>query len=97
MKLPLAEAPIGDAKFIRFLGKPAILVRPNEQEVFAISAICTHLGCVVKWKENQGEFVCPCHGGVFDTKGNVKSGPPPGGLPAYPVRIEDEYVVIEEA
>lgn len=97
MKFPLSDLPIGEAKFVRFLNKPAVIIRPNEQELVALSAVCTHLGCVVKWAEEAGELVCPCHGGRFDAKGNVLAGPPPSPLPAYPVRVEDEYVVIEEA
>ncbi|MBI4827783.1 MAG: Rieske (2Fe-2S) protein [Nitrospinae bacterium] len=97
MKLPLAEVPVGEAKFFRFLNKPAVVIRPNEQEAVALSAVCTHLGCIVKWSESKGEFDCPCHGGRFDAKGAVLGGPPPKPLTAYAARIEDEYLVIEEA
>lgn len=97
LKMPAEEVPLGEAKFIRFLGKPAVVIRPNEQEIVALSAVCTHLGCVVKWSEGEGVFKCPCHGGVFDTKGTVLGGPPPTPLPTFAARIEDGYVVIEEA
>lgn len=97
MKIPLSDIPIGDAKFVRFLNKPTVILRPNEQEVVALSAVCTHLGCVVKWKEDKKELFCPCHGGRFDIRGLVLGGPPPRPLPKYPVHTEDEYIVIEEA
>lgn len=97
MKLPLAEAPIGDAKFIRFLNKPTVIIRPNEQEIVALSAVCTHLGCIVKWKESSQELFCPCHGGRFDTKGAVLGGPPPAPLTSFVAAVEDEYIVIREA
>lgn len=96
MKIPLTDLPIGEAKFVRFLNKPTVVVRPNEQELVALSAICTHLGCVVKWKQDIAELFCPCHGGKFDAKGNVLGGPPPAPLPSFPTRVEDEYVIIEE-
>ncbi len=97
MKFPAAEFPIGGVKFIRFLKRPAVVLRPNEQSLIALSAICTHLGCVVKWNEAAGELVCPCHGGRFDIKGNVLGGPPPSPLVAFKATIVNEYIIIEEA
>ncbi len=96
MKFPAGEVPIGDAKFIRFLNKPAVVIRPNEQELVALSVVCTHLGCVVKWDEKSNELRCPCHGARFDTSGTVLGGPAPAPLPSFSARIEDEYIIIEE-
>lgn len=97
MKIPLADFPIGEARFIRFLNKPAVVVRPNEQQILALSPVCTHLGCIVKWKEKEKEFLCPCHGGRFDVKGAVLGGPPPNPLPSFAAAVEADYVVIKEA
>lgn len=52
--------------------RPLYLLRDGD-EVVAIDARCTHLGCTVRHKE--GEFRCPCHGGVFDREGAPLSGP----------------------
>lgn len=41
---------------------------------------CTHLGCIVKWKESEDRFSCPCHQGFFTSEGEVISGPPPKPL-----------------
>jgi nitrite reductase/ring-hydroxylating ferredoxin subunit len=46
----------------------------------ALSAVCTHLGCVVAWQDQAGEFLCPCHGGRFSADGQVLGGPPPKPL-----------------
>ncbi|MDH4185289.1 MAG: Rieske (2Fe-2S) protein [Nitrospinota bacterium] len=97
MKLPLSDVPIGEARFIRFLNKPAVVVRPNEQQIIALSPVCTHLGCVVKWREKEKEFLCPCHGGRFDVKGAVLGGPPPQPLITFVTVVEADYVVIKEA
>ena len=97
MKIPLSDVPIGEARFIRFLGKPAVVVRPNEQLTIALSPVCPHLGCVVKWQEKEKEFLCPCHGGRFDAKGAVLGGPPPHPLASFSTTIEADYVVIKEA
>lgn len=97
MKFPVSEVPIGEAKFVRFLNKPAVIVRPNEQETHVLSAVCTHLGCVVKWNETVKELICPCHGGKFDAKGNVLGGPPPKPLQSFTAKLENEYIVVTEA
>jgi len=47
------------------------------QNFIAMSNVCTHLGCRVRWVAEQNKFFCPCHNGVFDMYGNVLSGPPP--------------------
>jgi menaquinol-cytochrome c reductase iron-sulfur subunit len=66
----------------------------NGREFVAMSNICTHLGCRVRWVSGQGEFFCPCHNGVFDKEGNVVSGPPPRPLDRYEVKVEDDELFI---
>lgn len=61
----------------------------------AMSNICTHLGCRVRWIENQEQFICPCHNGVFDKQGNVLAGPPPRPLDQYEVKVEQEQIFIK--
>lgn len=52
-----------------------------------VSAICTHMGCTPKWVEANNRWECPCHGSVFDIRGNVIAGPAPKPLPWYKVTI----------
>ena len=67
---------IGDARFVRHGAEPLFVVRASETEVVALSAICTHLHCVLQWDRETGTILCPCHAGSFDRTGNVLSGPP---------------------
>ncbi len=60
--------------------------------LYAISATCTHLGCIVS-EEDDG-FSCPCHGSVFTKNGNVVGGPAPRGLPWYEVTLSPEGQVV---
>jgi Rieske Fe-S protein len=62
----------------------------------AMSNICTHLGCRVRWITDQDKFFCPCHNGEFDIEGNVIAGPPPRPLDQYDVKVENDqlYVLI---
>lgn len=50
-----------------------------------MNSSCAHLGCPVRWQvsEGQGEFLCPCHGGIYDLNGEYVGGPPPRGLFRY--------------
>ena len=68
--------------------------RTREDKVVAISAGCTHLGCIVSWDEQQNMFKCPCHDGRFDADGNVISGPPPAALKRHPAKIDDGKILL---
>lgn len=61
----------------------------------ALSNVCTHLGCRVRWVEGEQQFFCPCHNGVFDKAGLVVSGPPPRPLDHYPVKVEDGQLYVQ--
>ncbi|MFQ6040045.1 MAG: ubiquinol-cytochrome c reductase iron-sulfur subunit [Candidatus Poribacteria bacterium] len=66
-------------------GKPIIVGQTQQGRYFALSAICTHLGCIVDWDKPTQLIKCPCHAAVFDTYGTVLAGPAPKPLPSYSV------------
>ena len=61
-------------------------------EIIALSAVCTHLGCNVRWRREQSRFACPCHAGFYDEQGNVISGPPPRPLRRLETRLKDGVI-----
>jgi len=61
----------------------------------AISAICTHLHCIVNWNAVIKEFECPCHGAKFNQSGEVVAGPPPRPLDLHKIEITAGNVVID--
>ena len=65
------------------------------RDFVAMSNICTHLGCRVRWVADRREFFCPCHNGVFDKDGKVLAGPPPRPLDRYEVKVEDNQLFIQ--
>ncbi len=65
------------------------------REYHAMSNICTHLGCRVRWVPERQQFFSPCHNGVFDKHGYVVSGPPPRPLDEFVTKIEDGSLYIQ--
>lgn len=97
VKIPLSEVNVGDARFFLFKGKPAILIRKSENDVVALSAVCTHLGCIVKYSSSDSILKCPCHAAIFDINGKVLGGPAPASLDRFSASIEGGNVIVEEA
>jgi Rieske Fe-S protein len=64
------------------------------RDYIAMSNICTHLGCHVRWITDQNLFFCPCHNGEFDVNGTVISGPPPRPLNRYEVKVENDQLYV---
>ncbi len=63
----------------------------------ALSNVCTHLGCRVRWIADKKIFSCPCHNGVFDKDGKVVSGPPPRPLDRFESKVENGVLFIRKA
>jgi cytochrome b6-f complex iron-sulfur subunit len=70
------------------------IVREKEGGIYAISAVCTHLGCVTRWDENKAEIACPCHGTKFSKTGSVIEGPTSKTLPRFSVSLNEKNEII---
>lgn len=79
------------------VGSKAVIVVRSRTGFVAYSAVCTHLGCLVKWDSAKKEFFCPCHAAIFDEKGRVVSGPPPTPLEAYVIKEIEGKVYVSPA
>ena len=69
----------------RIFPEKNIFVFSEDDGLYAISAVCTHLGCIVK-RLDDGQFDCPCHGSKFNLRGETFSGPAPRGLDWIEIR-----------
>ena len=88
------EIPLWGAKKVVLQGSAVLLIRTPEK-IKALSASCTHLGCLVDWNKEKREIICPCHAGFFDLEGRVVSGPPPKPLPVYDVKVVDGKIYVK--
>jgi menaquinol-cytochrome c reductase iron-sulfur subunit len=78
--------------------KHAVWVHRNgasDSDVTVLSPICPHLGCPVNWHADRSEFICPCHGGVFDQQGRFVSGPPPRSMDALEFEVRNGKLLVQ--
>jgi len=78
---------VGQAMLVRHGDKPLIVIRATGDSFIGLSAVCTHLNCVLTWDAAEGILRCPCHDGAFDVNGNVLTGPPPRPLERFRVEV----------
>lgn len=92
---PVGEYPEGEAVPAIYFGIPLFVLR--WQGAFrAFSAVCPHLGCIVKWDSEQKVFPCPCHDSYFDAAGIVQKGPArPYNLLLFEVKEEEGYLFVD--
>jgi cytochrome b6-f complex iron-sulfur subunit len=72
-----------------------VIKNPDNNELVALSAKCTHKGCLVNWKKEDNLFLCPCHQAEFSVKGEVLGGPTSDILTVYPVKEENGQILVE--
>jgi Rieske Fe-S protein len=69
----------------------------KEGPVIAMSAACTHMGCIVQWQGSDNKFHCPCHGGLFTEYGKPVNSSPIRyltSLPRLEAKIENDKVYV---
>jgi len=76
------------------LEKGIFIVCIAQSTYAGLSNICTHAGCAVNYNSSAKDFVCPCHGGVYDINGKVVSGPPPAPLSRYKTALNGTTLTI---
>ncbi len=76
----LSQVAAGEGGVFEVDGDKVAVSRDAGGEVRAVSAVCTHAGCIVHWNTAVQTWDCPCHGGRFTPRGEVIEGPPVKGL-----------------
>jgi Rieske Fe-S protein len=103
---PIAKIELGTPTLFKFKTQRQSGWITNEEEIslyvysedgreyIALSNVCTHLGCRIRWIDEQDEFFCPCHNAIFDKQGNVVAGPPPRPLDRFQVKVENDQLYV---
>jgi len=91
------DYPVGAVSTIWVKEQRVWIVR-DEEGLYAIQAICTHLGCTPRWLDAENKFKCPCHGSGFTSEGVNFEGPAPRPLERVQVTIaEDGQILINKS
>ncbi|MBP0021851.1 MAG: Rieske 2Fe-2S domain-containing protein [Cyanobacteria bacterium SBLK] len=111
-KKPLPQFPgkrwIGTQKDLEQFGQifnqditcePVLAIANPQQNntVIAVDPTCPHHQCQVTWRRDRDRFICPCHGSIFDSEGNLLTEPATQGLKRYQVTIIENGLYIETA
>jgi cytochrome b6-f complex iron-sulfur subunit len=75
------------ANSVTFLQDQQVYIVRTPDGFYAVSAVCTHLGCVTQWKPEANMIACPCHGSKFEPNGKKIEGPAPRPLPHFSVTL----------
>lgn len=86
------DIPVGT---IVLLPEQKLFVAHSAEGFFAMSATCTHLGCMTRYMPDSAAIFCPCHGSRFDKAGNVTDGPAPRPLNRFHLSIADGQLVVD--
>tara|TARA_B110000438_G_scaffold300213_1_gene352076 strand:+ start:182 stop:727 length:546 start_codon:yes stop_codon:yes gene_type:complete len=82
---------------LRFKKKYNIWVVRNEVSIYALSTVCTHLGCTPNWLAAEQKFKCPCHGSGFRFSGMNFEGPAPRPLERFMIYLGgDGQIVVDK-
>ncbi|GAA2876810.1 FAD-dependent oxidoreductase [Streptosporangium fragile] len=71
----VADLGPGQGAVLKVGGQRSAVYRDESGEIHAVSAVCTHLGCIVGFNDAERTWECPCHGSRFDVDGSVLQGP----------------------
>ena len=79
---------------LRFKRKYAVWIVRNDEGIYALSTVCTHLGCTPNWLATERKFKCPCHGSGFRASGINFEGPAPRPLERFRILLADDGQII---
>ncbi len=90
------DIPPNSGQVFRFGSRPGILIRTPQGELRAFDAICTHLDCIVQYRDDLTQIWCACHNGHYDLNGINIAGPPPRPLTTYSVVEQSDKIVVSK-
>jgi menaquinol-cytochrome c reductase iron-sulfur subunit len=79
----VVRMPIGEGPPTPPVDRVVYVVKSSATQLFVLSNTCTHMQCNVHWDPGLGQYLCPCHGGLYDITGANIGGPPPSPLPQW--------------
>ena len=78
----------------RFKDQYGVWIVRDDEKIYALSTVCTHLGCTPNWQSNEAKFKCPCHGSGFYKTGINFEGPAPRPLERFKIGLTDDGEIV---
>ena len=78
----------------RFKDQYGVWIVRSEDKIYALSTVCTHLGCTPNWQASESKFKCPCHGSGFYKTGVNFEGPAPRPLERFKIALSDDGEIL---
>jgi cytochrome b6-f complex iron-sulfur subunit len=75
---------------VSYIDEQEVYIVRTDQGLYALSAICTHLGCITVWHPEDKLIECPCHGSKFRRDGTKVAGPAPRPLPRLSITLTED-------
>jgi len=72
---------------VTYMPDQQVYIVRTKEGFYAVSAVCTHLGCITQWKPEADQIACPCHGSKFKPEGTKIEGPAPRSLPHFSITL----------
>ena len=79
---------------LRFKKQYNVWIVRDKESIYALSTVCTHLGCTPNWLESDRKFKCPCHGSGFRSTGMNFEGPAPRPLERFSISLASDGQII---
>lgn len=96
LKVDPATLASNSGQIFKFGDKPGILIRTPSGELRAFTAVCTHLGCTVQYRDDLQQIWCACHNGHYNLDGINVAGPPPKPLERYALRVVGTQIYVSK-
>ncbi len=80
---------------VQYFQDGRMYVTSSEGSLVALYQKCPHLGCRVPFCESSGRFECPCHGSIYNIRGEYIQGPAPRGMDRFPLKINSGAVLVD--
>jgi cytochrome b6-f complex iron-sulfur subunit len=74
----------------KYKSEYSVWICRNDEQIYALISVCTHLGCTPNWLAGENKFKCPCHGSGFYSSGINFEGPAPRPLERAAIKIDDD-------
>lgn len=88
------DVPVGT---VLVLARQRVYVVREPRGFYALSTVCTHLGCITRYEAARQGFFCPCHGSRYSLEGTVTGGPAPRSLVRLHLSLEQDQLIVDAA